>query len=168
MAQLTGRAYLAKWIAYQGQGHFRTSNQDYAVEAGIDNLAAGWVSLTGPWVTSASSTQRIGSDYLHDNQTNKGACSATFTPNLPASGTYKISVYYSAASNRSDAVPIQVNYNGGTTTVYVNQQTGGGQWVQIGSASGYNFNAGTGGNIIIRNTGTTGYVMVDAVRFVKV
>jgi hypothetical protein len=168
VALLAGRAYLAKWLVYQGTGAFRTSNQNYQTEVGIDNLSGGWVTLSGAWVTANSNSQRIGTDYLHDNQTNKGSCSARFTPNLPSNGTYKVYVYYSAAANRSNNVPVDITHAGGTTTVYVNQQVSGGQWVQIGASGGYSFNAGTDGYVTIRNGGTTGYVMADAVRFVKV
>ena len=46
-----------------------------------------------------------------------------------------------------------------------NEQTQGGVWVLLGT---FTFDASTGGNVTIRTTGTNGYVIADAVRFVKV
>jgi len=50
----------------------------------------------------------------------------------------------------------------GTNTVIVNQKTNGGQWNTIGT---YSFTAGQTVSVIIRNDGTDGHVMADAVRF---
>lgn len=40
----------------------------------------------------------------------------------------------------------------------------GGQWVPLGT---YSFAAGTGGSLLIRTELTNGYVVADAVRFVR-
>ena len=69
----------------------------------------------------------------------------------------------SADISRSAAVPVDITHAGGTTRVYANQQQNHASWVLLGT---YSFNAGTAGNVLISNEGTTGYVIVDAVRFV--
>lgn len=49
-------------------------------------------------------------------------------------------------------------------TVSVDQRSNGGQWVLLGT---YDFSAGTTGGVLIRTTGTSGHVIVDAVGFVE-
>jgi hyaluronate lyase len=44
----------------------------------------------------------------------------------------------------------------------VNQQKDGGVWNVLGV---YTFNAGTGGNVKIKNDNTVGFVVADAVQF---
>ena len=46
--------------------------------------------------------------------------------------------------------------------MYVDQTHQGGQWVSLLTT---NFNAGSNGRVVIRNGGTTGYVIADAVQF---
>jgi acyl-CoA thioesterase I len=50
-----------------------------------------------------------------------------------------------------------------STRVLVNQQINGGQWNLLGE---YSFYAGNGGSVTIRNDGTSGYVIADAVMFI--
>nr|MDA3872536.1 hypothetical protein [Kiritimatiellia bacterium] len=104
-------------------------------------------------------------NYLHDNQRGKGLKSVTFTPNLPVSGTYEVSMYWSADEHRAHNVPVDVYYDGGIDLVQVNQQFDGGQWNVLGA---YEFTAGTSGHVVIGNDNTTGFVIADAVRFVNV
>jgi hyaluronate lyase len=46
----------------------------------------------------------------------------------------------------------------------VNQQLNSGQWNTLGV---YSFNGGTSGSVVIGNTGTNGFVVADAVKFVR-
>ncbi|MGO4495512.1 hypothetical protein AB4114_06340 [Paenibacillus sp. 2RAB27] len=110
------------------------------------------------------SSQKIGADYLHDGNTGKGTLSVQYTPNVLSAGTYDVYLWWNADTNRASNVPVTVKYTDGTTSgLTVNQQAGGGMWNLIGS---YPFSAGTSGSVIIGNTGTTGYVVADAVKFV--
>ncbi|HEX7653686.1 MAG TPA: FAD-dependent oxidoreductase, partial [Verrucomicrobiae bacterium] len=129
----------------------------------LDNTDAGGVSITGTWTSSASSTGFYGPDYLHDGNTNKGAASVTYQPTLPITGGYQVYARWTANANRATNAPIDIGFAGGTNTVYVNQTTQGGQWVFLLAT---NFNAGTNGFVRIRNGGTTGYVIADAVEFI--
>ena len=70
---------------------------------------------------------------------------------------------WTANANRATNVPYDVIYPGGTNTVIVDQTTQGGQWVLLMTT---NFNAGTNGHVRIRNAGTSGYVIADAVEFI--
>ncbi|NQU09861.1 hypothetical protein HQ590_03655, partial [bacterium] len=50
------------------------------------------------------------------------------------------------------------------STVTVNQQQDGSQWVLLGT---FSFDAGTAGSVLVRTDGTTGYAVADAARFVR-
>ncbi len=120
---------------------------------------------TGTWINSTSIAGYQGVNYIHDGNANKGAMTATFTPNLPVAGTYNVYSIWSADASRSNSVPYNITYSAGTVPVNKNQQANGGSWQLLGT---YTFNAGTGGKVVVSNTGTTGYVIADAIRFVLV
>jgi hypothetical protein len=129
----------------------------------VDDADVTGVSVMGTWTSSASSSGYYGSDYLHDGNTNKGSDSVTFTPALAQGGSYQVYARWTSNANRATRVPVDIIYPGGTNTVFVNQTLQGGQWVLLMTT---NFNAGTSGCVRIRNAGTTGYVIADAVEFV--
>jgi hypothetical protein len=121
--------------------------------------------LTGAWTPSTWATGYYGPNYLHDGNAAKGTKAATFRPVLPTAGQYDVALWwpvlragYAWVSN----VPVDI-VGDETNTVSVNQRQGGGAWAYIGT---FGFEAGTGGYVRIRTTGTTGgYVVADAVRF---
>jgi hypothetical protein len=127
----------------------------------IDNTDPTRVTLTGTWTTATTTPGYHGSNYLHDGNTGSGK-SARFTPNL-AAGSYEVFVRWTANINRANNTPIDVVHAGGTSTFAVNQELNNGVWVSLGT---FTFNSGTGGSVLIRNTGANGYVIADAVRFV--
>jgi hypothetical protein len=132
----------------------------------IDNNASSGVVITGTWYDSTSGSGYYGSNFMHDKNTLKGQCSATYTPNLQG-GTYQVYIRYpggSASGKWAANVPVDVIHKNGTDALSLDIRTGGGQWVLLGS---YEFDAGTGGSVRISNTGTGKQVNVDAVRFVK-
>ena len=130
----------------------------------IDNPDASGIEIVGSWISSAASAGFYGTDYLHDNNINKGSCSVTFRPTLPQSGSYQVYARWTTNANRSKNVPIDIGYYNGTNTVQVDQMAQGGQWVLLITT---NFSSGTNGFVRIRNAGTSGYVIADAVQFVS-
>ena len=137
-----------------------------ATDSGIivDDSDSSSARLTGDWLSSSSITGYWGGDYLTDGNTNKGACSVTFTPTLASAETYEVYLRWTENPNRSAAVPVDIVHPGGTNTFFVNQQANGSAWVLLLKT---NFNAGTNARVVIRNDGTTGYVIADAVRFLS-
>jgi hypothetical protein len=131
----------------------------------VDNADSAFVTITGSWTASSFDAGYIGANYLHDQNAGKGSKSVKYTPNLPLTSQYQVYARWTGSSNRATNVPIDIQHAGGTATVTVNQTQNGGQWYLLGM---YNFNAGTGGNVTVRNTGTSGYVVADAVRFTPV
>lgn len=104
-------------------------------------------------------------DYLHDDNAGKGTKSIRFTPNLPAAGDYDVYLRWTTNANRATNVPVAVTSTAGTNSFMVNQQSNNAVWVKITTA---NFAAGSAGSLLISNTGTNGYVIADAARWVAV
>lgn len=138
--------------------------RDTATEYIIDNTESTYVTLNGSWSSSTSTSGYFGSNYLHDNNSGKGSKSVQFTPNLAKAATYEVFARWTAYTNRASNVPVDINYNGGNTTVTIDQKQDHNQWISLGS---YSFSTGTAGTITFRNDGTNGYVIVDAVRLVE-
>lgn len=130
----------------------------------LDNASSTGVSYSGTWTSSTVNPDYWGWNYYHDGNTGKGSKSVRFTPNLPSAGTYQVYIWYPARVDYASGVPVDVLHADGTTTVTVDQKVNGGMWNLLGT---FSFNAGTGGYARIRTTGTSGYVIADAVRFVR-
>ena len=128
----------------------------------LDNLSPG-VTTTGAWTSSTNTAGFYGTDYLHDGAAGKGTKTVQFTPTLSA-GTYEVFAYWPAAGTRFNAVPFAITHAGGVQNLLVNQQATAATWVSLGT---YTFNGGTSGNVLIATTGTSNYVIVDAVKFVR-
>ncbi len=133
----------------------------------VDNADTNGVAITGTWVASTATSGYYGSNYIHDSNANKGACSVRFTPTLPADDTYTISLRWCSYTNRATNVPVDVIFPGGSNTYFVNQRANGGTWMPLLTT---NLSAGTSTYVVVRNDGTyinsaNGYVIADAVRF---
>ncbi len=133
-------------------------------EVTVDNASSTEVTLTGDWTASTHSPGFHGANYLHDGNTNKGAKSVRFTPYLNP-GTYTVQLRWAADPNRSSNVPVTIIHASGTAHTSVDQRTHGGAWNSVG---GFRFDVGTGGHVTISTGGTTGHVIADAVRFVRI
>lgn len=129
----------------------------------VDNSDSS-AALSGFWSNSTSVAGYYGANYAHDDNAGKGAKSATFIPNLPAGGSYQVSLRWTTHQNRATNAPVDIIHRGGTNTVTVNQTANNGVWVPLLTT---NFNAGTNGSLRIRTTGTTGYVIADAARWLS-
>jgi len=129
----------------------------------IDNSDTNGVLISGTWIGSTARPGYHGTNYLHDNNASKGANSVRFTPTLPIPGWYTVSFRWVTDINRATNVPVDVVYPGGSNTVYVNQLVSNGVWVTLMAS---NFPAGTSSYVVVRNHGTTNFVIADAVRFV--
>lgn len=126
----------------------------------VDDTAATYF---GTWSSSTGVPGYYGAAYRHDQNTDKGTKSARFTPSIPTRGSYDVYIWYSADSNRPDAVPVDIVCANGTNTVLVNQQLNGGMWNSLGN---FVFHSGTSGYVRIRTTETSGFVIADAVKLV--
>ncbi|GAA4902031.1 N-acetylmuramoyl-L-alanine amidase [Stackebrandtia albiflava] len=126
----------------------------------VDNGGSGF-GASDNWGTSTYSSQRHGADYrFADPQTVSDA--AYFRADIPAAGNYKIETWYPANAGYNSATPYVIYASDGNRTVHVDQRSNGGRWVSLGT-----FPLAAGNRSVVavsRWTGTTGYVIADAVR----
>lgn len=118
------------------------------------------------WVRSTSVGPFVGEGYLHDNNQNKGKMRIRFTPKLPQPGKYEVRIVYSPHANRATNVPVIISSSSGEKKVTVNQRQvlPGGRPVALGV---FEFEAGEKGWVEVRNDGTDGIVIADAVQFLR-
>ena len=130
-----------------------------AGEVIVDNLS-GATSRTGVWENS-SATGFYASDSVWSRD------GATFTWNFTpsASGMYDVSMWWTEWSSRSAAIPVDIQYAGGTARVTINQLQNGGKWNLLGT---YTFNAGTTYKVTVTSQPGPSSTCADAVKFTPV
>jgi hypothetical protein len=128
----------------------------------VDDDAA---ELTGDWGTSSVASPYIGAGYRHDGDKDKGRKSATFRAKLEP-GRYEVRVAYTALDNRAAGVPVVVRHAGGTDRLLVNQKVTPGSSSPFFAVGTFTFDGQA--TVEIRNEGTSGHVIVDAVQFLPV
>ncbi|WP_107725113.1 hypothetical protein [Desmospora activa] len=116
----------------------------------------------GEWVVSSNANGYFGPDY-HASQAGDGSASFTWTFQVKQAGKYNIHVNYAAAFDRASNAPYTVSYSGGTATELVDQRTGGGRWISIGT---YDFQEGEEVTVTLTNN-TDGAVIADAIRITE-
>jgi hypothetical protein len=155
-AQLIADGQILSWISAQGistNGIIQTVTDSSGVTAN-GTWTAGV--LSGGWPLP------IGT-YWQDGNTGKGTKSVCFSPNLPTNGYYDVYVWWVSNNNRATNTPVDIANAVATNRVFINQQINCTNWAKI-AASNY-FNSGTGGSVTISNANTSGYVIVNAVRW---
>lgn len=143
---------LSSWVATAAGG----SPTDIV----IDNTGA---TVVGTWSAGTASTDKYGADYRFKNQ-GSGSSYLKYTPNITTPGDYNVYCWYPEGGNRGTDTPYVVTYNGGTASIPINQQAGGGAWNLLGT---FNFVLGTAGNVKVTDgiSGSTLVAVSDAVRF---
>lgn len=125
----------------------------------VDNANSGF-SCSANWSTGTSSTDKYGADYRY-RSTAAVSDPANFSANITIAGTYDISAWWPAGSNRAPSAGFVLPDG---ASVSKNQQTNGGMWNLLGSKS-----LTTGAKVTKVSCWTTsGYVvMADAVKYYK-
>ncbi len=121
--------------------------------------------VQGHWEHSTNFKPYIGQGYLHDADDAKGQRSLVFHPDIPKAGRYEIRLAYSPHETRAANVPVTFEIDGQSHTLQVDQRQPlqSGPWRTIGHLS---LPAGKRTKITIRNEGTTGFVIFDALQLV--
>lgn len=130
----------------------------------VDNTSTGFRASTN-WSTSSYSAQKYGTNYRFATPVSSSDV-AWYSATLPANGTYKVEAWYPADPGYNTKAPYIVATSSGNQSVYVNQTTGGGTWVSLGT-----FTMTGGSHDVVgvsRWTSGTGYVIADAVRITRV
>lgn len=90
---------------------------------------------------------------------------AEFTLNLPAAGTYNISAWWVAASDRARNTPYIVYHANGVDTIRFDQSVNGLKWNTLGS---FTFTGTSSDKVVVSNKATGGSVIcVDALRILS-
>lgn len=127
----------------------------------VDNATAGRFTASGNWGTSSYSSQRYGADYRYANP-EPISDAAWYKFNIPASGSYRVEVWYPALPGYNTAAPYIMVTTSGNQVVYVDQRSGGGGWRTIGT---FSFAAGDYNAVAVsRWTAGSGLIIADAVR----
>jgi fibronectin type 3 domain-containing protein len=122
--------------------------------------------FTGVWTVSQGSPGYYGTGYHHDGNTGAaGGKRAAFTPQLFTAGNYEVLVRAPSDANRAANIPVDIVHAGGTTTRTLNEQYNNNTWVSLGR---YVCGAGSTASVTLRNDGTNGYVVADAVKWTLV
>jgi hypothetical protein len=122
--------------------------------------------LKGKWQYSTHTPPYLGIGYLHDQKSDKGKKSATWTPDFPKDGKYEVRVSHCYNLRRSTTTPVTILHTAGTTTIRINQQNVPKHRKLFRSLGVFEFKKGKTGSVTISNEGTEGkYVIVDAVQF---
>ena len=120
----------------------------------------------GEWTESTYFHTFVGQGYVHDSNRNKGKSSITFKVRLPQSGRYEVRLAYSPSGTRAASVPVTVEDRNGVHKVKINQRKPSIEpiWGTLGH---YDFDADIDASVVVRNDGTNGYVIADAVQFLQ-
>jgi hypothetical protein len=110
----------------------------------------------------------VGDGYRHDGNTDRGKQTARFVPDLPEDGEYEVRISYTAHANRATNVQVTIASGPGVETVKVNQQKEPPIDKLFLSLGVHCFPMGKHGYVEISNKDADGYVVIDAVQWLKV
>ena len=138
----------------------------------IDNGQEGGYSESGVrWRNGSSGSDNIdyqGTGYRYKRRTSQpGSATWNFAPGSGgpghAAGTYRVEVRFRESTSWTTSAKYVVHHSGGPTNVWVNQQSGGGQWMSIGT---YTF-AANSARVVLEKDPDDGFICADAVRLVE-
>jgi hyaluronate lyase len=129
----------------------------------VDNTDFGFYTDSA-WTTKTTTAGYYGPNFRDDGTSGADAGKwAKWVPVIQQSGLYDVYMRWTSATNRPDAAPIEIVYDGGNdSSITVDQRANGGKWVYLGT---YPLAAGTANEVILRAS-DAGYTIADAVRFV--
>ena len=123
--------------------------------------------LTGSWDRSSGFKPYVGNGYLHDNKRGDGQSIATFRFKAPRSGDYDLRLAYSPHETRAKKVPIKVQSGGNEATVIVDETLPLPDGEAFRSCGAVTLSAEGESVITIRNDGTDGFVILDALQLIE-
>lgn len=123
--------------------------------------------LKGFASASSANSPFVGHGYLHDANSNKGEQTARFTPDIPKDGRYTVAIAYPVNANRASNVPVTIRHAGGEARVTLDEKKKPAVDGLLQPVGTFNFKKGRDSYVEISNTGTDGYVVIDAVQWVE-
>jgi hypothetical protein len=122
---------------------------------------------TGKW-SPGGAAAGVDGHYQHDGNENKGKLSARFVLRVPEAGKYEVRFAYVANPNRATNVPVTVQSAEGKKTVTVDERKKPPIDKTFVSLGVYRFTPDRDAVVTVRNDGTDGYVVIDAVELLPV
>lgn len=122
--------------------------------------------LVGSWKKSTYSQPFVGVGYIHDENSGKGEKSATFRTRLPEPGRYEVWAAFQGGESRSANVPVAIFHADGVAQLELNQQKKASENKLHESLGTYLFSASEDAVVVVTTQGTSGFVIIDALRFV--
>lgn len=121
----------------------------------------------GAWQSSSFVPSYVGDGYVHDKNESPGEKSITFEPSFLEPGEYMVRLAYSAGENRCSKTEVRVFSANGEKVIHLNQRampSDDGLWQSLGT---FRFEAGGQAFVLISNAGADGFVMADAIQFIR-
>jgi hypothetical protein len=129
----------------------------------VDDEAA---KFEGNWEESGAAKNYVGFGYRHDGNTSKGQAKAVFTATIPEAGTYAVRLAYPPNGNRAKAVKVWPAWPDRLVAeVDQTRPPSDGLFHHLATRE---FQAGDTATVVISNEESEGYVVIDAVQWVKV
>ncbi len=157
--------YLLKYLYQAGANVWTVRERDMNENEVIvqSNVSSSSYKEKGSWHSSKGKGFN-NKPYRYAMTKRKGKALARFTPNIPQSGLYWVSVRYVTGKNRTTDARYKVHHAGGTSVVSINQEVHGKTWVYIGQ---FYFDEGKHGFVeLLSESEDQGQVVIaDAVRF---
>ncbi|WP_344300529.1 DNRLRE domain-containing protein [Paractinoplanes deccanensis] len=152
--------------SYYPDGKLRSRSDD-GVPVGkqvvlVDNSDFNNTTATGTWPAANTATGKYGTDYA-THAAGTGTSAFTWQLNVPQAGSYEVFARFPQVTGAATDARYTIAYNGGTVTKTVNQSTGAGSWVSLGS---YAFAEGNTHKVTLTDQ-AGGTVVADAVKLVR-
>lgn len=123
--------------------------------------------LEGEWKSSNGFKPYIGTGYVHDDKRGDGHSIATFRFKVPKSGRYDLRIAYSPHETRARKVPITIESGAQKTTLTFDQTQPLPAGEAFRSAGFIQLTSDVETKIVISNTGTEGFVILDAIQLIE-
>ncbi|AMV18569.1 FAD-dependent oxidoreductase [Planctomyces sp. SH-PL14] len=124
--------------------------------------------LKGAWSTSVNFKPFIGRGYRHDDRRGDGESGATFRFTAPKGGRYEVRMAYSPHPTRATNVPIVIASGGGRTELKVDQTRPLPAGQSLRAVGAVELAGGEESTLTVGNSGTDGFVILDALQLVPV
>jgi len=123
--------------------------------------------LTGSWKRSTNFKPHVGAGYVHDDRKADGKSVATFRFMAPTAGRYELRMFHSVHSSRATNVPLVIQNGPRRTEIVVDQTTALPSGQRFRSVKVVELSADKDTVITISNTGTDGFVILDALQLLR-
>ncbi len=142
----------------------------------LENMRAGEQALLlddadakhiGSWKASTFSPSFVGKGYIHDDRSEKGEKWVEFTVDIPKTAVYDVQLSYTPGNSRAANVPISIRFADGEREVTLDQRPKPPIKNLFASVGRFRFRKEQPAAITVATRGTTGYVIVDAIRLIE-